>query len=77
MENATPKEALLAKLDQFELPVNYHEGKMVYLEQGYTIEVEGPQLFKLLQDGYVIAPFGDLESLCDFIKKDLELNEEA
>lgn len=77
MDASTPKERLLHTLQQFELSVNHHKGKMVYLEHGYTVEVEGEQLFKLLEDGYVVAPFNSVESLCDFIKRDLELNEKA
>ena len=50
---------------------------MVYLNQAYTIEVEGQQLYKLMQDRQVVAPFSDVEELCRFIKMDMQLNEES
>ncbi len=73
MEDYDPKAFLLFALNHFKLAVQGEEEKMVYLEKGYTIEIEGAQLFKLSQGGQVIAPFGEVEELCDFIKKDLEL----
>ena len=40
------------------------------LSGGYTVEVEGPTLYKLLSDGAVVAPFSDIDELCQFIKAD-------
>lgn len=77
MEDYDPKEFLLFGLNHFDITVNSHEGKMVYLEKEYTIEIEGKKLFKLLQNNQVIAPFSGVEELCKFIKKDMELNEES
>jgi len=70
------KEFLLFGLNHFNIGVDSHEGKMVYLEKDYTIEIEGKKLFKLLQNNQVIAPFSGVEELCEFIKKDIQLNEE-
>lgn len=75
MEHQDQKLALLAALQQFNIAVVNEEGKMVFLEKDYTIEVEQNGLFKLSQEGYVIAPFKDLEELCQFIKTDMQLNE--
>lgn len=77
MEDYDPKEFLLFALNHFNLAVEKHEEKMVYLEKEYTIEIEGKKLFKLMQGGQVIAPFADVEELCNFIKKDIELNEKS
>ncbi len=33
----------------------------------YEIEAEGNYLFKLTDDGYIVAPFNDLNDLCRFI----------
>lgn len=74
MEDYDPKAFLLFALNHFGLKVRQEDGKMIYLEKDYTIEIEGNNLFKLLQGGQVIAPFADVEELCDFIKKDLELS---
>lgn len=75
MEDYDPKEFLLFALNHFEIKVTSHEGKMVYIEMEYTIEIEGKKLFKLMQGGQVIAPFSDVEELCNFIKKDMQLHE--
>ena len=71
-----PKAVLLFSLDHFNIDVRSQNGKMVFLEKGYIIEVEGERLYKLLQDNQVIAPFDDVEELCNFIKMDMQLNEE-
>lgn len=77
MENQDPKEFLLFALKHFDITVTSHDGKMVYMDMDYTIEIEGKNLFKLLQDGQVVAPFADVEELCQFIKMDMQLNEES
>ena len=70
------KKILFSKLEDFDIQVNSHQGKMIYLTANYLIEIEGGNLFKLLQDGYVVAPFSDVEEMCQFIKMDMQLNEE-
>ncbi|MEM6316553.1 MAG: hypothetical protein AAF960_02730 [Bacteroidota bacterium] len=77
MEAYNPKELLLFACNHFDLPVENHDGKIVHLEKGYTVEVEGQRLFKLLHDNQVVAPFDDVEELCHFIKQDIALNEES
>jgi hypothetical protein len=74
MENA--KNRLLSTLKNYSLIVNSQEGKIINLNRSYTIEIEGENLFKLIHDGQVIAPFADIEELCSFIKMDMQLNEE-
>ncbi len=76
MDNFNPKDFLLFALNHFGIKVTSSQEKIILLERGYAIEVEGQQLFKLLQDGQVIAPFADVEELCNFIKMDIQLNEE-
>ncbi|PHN03830.1 hypothetical protein [Flavilitoribacter nigricans] len=75
MEDYDPKAFLLFGLQHFGLPVNTHEGNMVYLAGGYQIEIEGKSLFKLMQNGQVIGPFGGVEALCSFLKQDMALNQ--
>ncbi|MEM9917428.1 MAG: hypothetical protein AAF990_04995 [Bacteroidota bacterium] len=70
MEDYDPKAFLLFALGHYQLTVVSEDGKMVYLDRGYAIEIEGQKLFKLLQDGQVIAPFADVAELCQFIKTD-------
>ena len=76
MEDQDPKEFLLFALNHFGIIVTSHDGKMVHMNMGYTIEIEGKNLFKLIQNNQVIAPFNDVEELCNFIKMDMQLNEE-
>ncbi len=70
-----PKDYLLFGLKHFDISVIKVEGKIIELEKGYTIEIEGKELFKLIHTGQVVAPFSDVEELCEFIKKDIEVNE--
>ena len=76
MEDYDPKEFLLFALNHFNIKVVSEKGKMVYIEKEYAVEIEGKKLFKLLQNNQVIAPFSGVEELCNFIKMDMELNEE-
>lgn len=49
MEDYDPKDFLLFALNHFDIRVRSHEGKMVYMDMEYTIEIEGKNLYKLLQ----------------------------
>ena len=71
-----PKEFLLFALNHYNLEVVAHEGAQLQLSAGYSIEIEGPELFKLSHAGQVVAPFTNVEELCNFIKMDRQLNEE-
>lgn len=71
MEEFDPKEFLLFGLGHFDIPIKSQEGKYVETIGGYKIEIEGQRLYKLMQDGSVIAPFDDVEELCLFIKNDV------
>lgn len=75
MENHDPKAFLRFALQHFSIAVLSESENMVYLEKNYTIEIENPQLFKLVHDGQVIAPFSDVEQLCLFIRHDMQLND--
>lgn len=64
----SPKELLLLVLHGMEIGILRQQGQLLEVEKGYSIEVEGPSLYKLLQQGRVIAPFSDVVELCEFIK---------
>lgn len=64
----TPKEHLLLALAFYEIPVLEDKGQVVDVAHGYRIEVERGFLFRLSQQGKVIAPFDDLDDLCRFIQ---------
>ena len=72
MSQASPslsgKEILIQALEANEIRIVKQEANKVFTESDYCIEVEGAQLYKLSQDGYVIAPYDDLDELCRMIK---------
>lgn len=70
MEDYDPKEFLLFALQHFDIRVVSHEGKHIWLEDDYEVEIEGRSLFRLLQKGQVIAPFDSVEEICRFILVD-------
>lgn len=74
MEDYDPKEFLLFALRHFDLELTSQNGNMFFLAGDYAIELEGRQLFKLLQGGQVVAPFSDVAELCNFIKMDRQIN---
>ena len=67
-EQYDPKELLLLVLRGMEIAIHSDNGRLVEVENGYTIEVEGKGLYKLLYHNQVVAPFADVVELCGFIK---------
>lgn len=61
---------LLPALIYYDIEVVNRSEDTLELSGGYTVEVEGPTLYKLLSDGAVVAPFSDIDELCQFIKAD-------
>ncbi|HRI20983.1 MAG TPA: hypothetical protein PLA68_08510 [Panacibacter sp.] len=51
----------------YEIEVTGIEGNRVKLQKNYEVEVQKNKLFKRMDDGYIIAPFSDLNELCRFI----------
>lgn len=75
MDEYDPLEFLMFALKHFDIKVTAQKDNMVWLENSYIIEIEGKSLFKLKQNNQVIAPFSDVEDLCNFIKMDMKINE--
>lgn len=63
----TSLEILLEALKVYEIEVIAIEGSRVKLQNNYEVEVEKNKMYKLIDDGYIVAPFGDLNDLCRFI----------
>ena len=63
----TAFEILLEGLKFYEIKILSVEGNHVKLSGNYEIEVETNGMYKLLDEGYVIAPFDDINELCRFI----------
>ncbi len=61
------KEILLKALAFYNIQVEADNGKHIAVQNNYEIEVEANGLYKLKNDGFVVAPFDDLNELCRFI----------
>ena len=70
MNHSKAESLLRYALNHYGIAVLGSEQNVVQLTQGYQVEVEGPSLYKLLSDGAVVAPFADVDELCQFIKAD-------
>jgi len=63
----SPLEILLDALQFYEIEIVSVKGNHVRAGLTFEIEVEKNGLYKLLDDGYVVAPFDDINELCRFI----------
>lgn len=70
MTNLQKEQALKDALAQASIPIAKQDDKYFHLEREYIVEIEQNGIYKLTQQGKVIAPFADLEELCDFILLD-------
>lgn len=69
MESYNETDFVLYALAEMKIPVQSHIGKHITLKNGYQIEVEKRDLYRLSVDGFVISPFDDMGALCQFIKR--------
>jgi hypothetical protein len=63
----TDKEILLDCLNYYEIAVIAERNNIIETIKGYSIEVESNGLYKLMADSSVVAPFKNLDELCNFI----------
>jgi hypothetical protein len=63
----TALEILLDALKFYEIEIISINGNRVKVQNKFEIEVESNGLYKLFDDGYVVAPFDDINELCRFI----------
>lgn len=63
-----PLQLLLQALAHHQVEVLAIHPNRVEVAPDYDIEIEANGLYKLRSAGSVIAPFADLDELCDFIK---------
>lgn len=66
----TPREWLLLAFNEYKIKVLAETGPYFQLERGYTVEIEKNGVFKLRHEQKVVAPFLDLDELCQFIQLD-------
>lgn len=62
------KESLIQALNRYNIQILNDRGKYLDLENDYEVEIEANGIFKLRSEGLVVAPFADLDELCQFIK---------
>jgi hypothetical protein len=63
----TALENLIEALTFYEIEIISVEGNHVKLRGNYEVKVEVNGLYKLLDEGYIVAPFDDITELCGFI----------
>lgn len=63
----TALEILLEALKFYQIEIVSVDGNLVKVQNNYEIEVEPNGLYKLSDDGYIVAPFKDINELCRFI----------
>ena len=61
--------ALLNTLKEYQLEVISVTDNHVKVAKNYEIEIEANGIYKLLDAGYIVAPFNDVTALCKFIVK--------
>lgn len=69
MDTYNETDFVLYALAEMKIPVQNHAGKYITLTNGYQIEVEKRDLYRLSVDGFVISPFDDMGVLCQFIQR--------
>ncbi len=69
MDTYTETDFVLYALREMKLPVVQHNGRHIRLENGFEIEVEARDLYRLSAEGFVISPFDDIGELCQFIQR--------
>jgi hypothetical protein len=61
------RDKLVAALRYYNIDVVGNHENFIQLGRGFTIEIESNGIYKLFADRQVIAPFDDLDELCNFI----------
>ena len=69
MDNYDETDFVLYALQEMKLPIIEHNGRHIRLDNGFEIEVEGRDLYRLSAEGFVISPFSDIGELCQFIQR--------
>jgi hypothetical protein len=63
----TIMETILQTLKAYGIEILSVNGNQIRLGHNYEVEVESNGMFKLIDDGYIVAPFDDPDELCRFI----------
>lgn len=63
----TALQTLLEALKFYQIEVLFINGNHVKVQNNFEVEVEANGLYKLIDDGYIVAPFTDINEMCRFI----------
>ncbi len=63
----TSLEILLDALEFYKIEIISTIDNRVKVQNNFEIEVESNGLYKLFDDGYVVAPFDNINEMCRFI----------
>jgi len=72
MQTYDETDFVLYALQEMKLGVRQQVGRHIYLENGFEVEVEARDLYRLSAEGFVISPFTDIGELCQFIQRNQE-----
>ncbi|MFY7889395.1 MAG: hypothetical protein ACOVOW_10825 [Spirosomataceae bacterium] len=59
-------------LKQTEIEILARKDNHFELINGFQIEVEARDLYRLSHEGWVISPFDDIGKLCNFLKSNID-----
>lgn len=67
LSDLTPRQHLLMALNHYGISILDDRETVLDLANDYSVEVEKGFLFKLYWRGTVVAPFNDLDELCQHV----------
>jgi hypothetical protein len=63
----TASEILQEACKAYAIKIVSVNGNRFQLQDGFEVEVESNGMYKLMDDGYTVGPFQDVNALCRFI----------
>jgi hypothetical protein len=67
LKTVEAKQLLLGALAYYKIDVLHVDNQFISIIKDYRIEIEQNGIYKLIENGQVIAPFADIDELCQFI----------
>jgi hypothetical protein len=69
VENYSEADFVAYAFTQMGVEIVKRDGRLFELASGFLVEVEGPNLYRLSHEGWVISPFDDIGNLCVFLER--------
>jgi hypothetical protein len=63
----TAQDILMVALNFYEIKIVSVANSHIALQNNFEVEIEQNGIYKLLDDGYIIGPFDDVNELCKFV----------